>query len=513
MYNVVIVDDEPVIRVGLKASVNWEQEGLRLLGDFPNGEKALEAMKNSHVDILITDIKMPLMDGITLMKKTLKIFPKVKVVLVSSFNDFEYVREGLMHGAIDYILKPTLEPEDFLLLIKRCTKKLKEDQQIDEKLTKMEQSDSIRERKKVEHEIKLSLLNEKEELDVDGVLGLKHGPSLMVLMTMNQVEKVEQQFGFLYKSLLLEEIQEQFYIRHKDGICFPINQSDMLFLMPATINAEQMVRELKQTMDEESEVKFSFGYDVINQLEELESGFANCLAASKRRFFYYQEEIFCYEPPKETNVKRLKAEQLKQFLLPFDEQKVKGFLQDRYLVWETEEMDPTEIKDEACDMLTNLFQEKVEISVLLDKCIIIKKAETLHNLYRKLLAQIDELNHLIAKKGDKAYADNNLMETAVDYIHKYYTQELTLQSVATHIHISRNYFSILFKKYIKQNFIDYVIDLRIKKAKELLVLTNLKVYEVAEKSGFNDVKYFSKLFKKVTGLSPGDYRTEKQKSM
>lgn len=122
-----IVDDEPISRIGLKSSINWKQEGLNIIGDFPNGGKAYEAMENNHVDILITDINMPVMDGLTLMKKGMEIFPKLKVILVSSYSNFEYVKEAIIYGAIDYILKPTLEQEDFLQLIRKCVQKLDEE--------------------------------------------------------------------------------------------------------------------------------------------------------------------------------------------------------------------------------------------------------------------------------------------------------------------------------------------------------------------------------------------------
>ncbi|WP_198510249.1 response regulator, partial [Bacillus solitudinis] len=130
MYNIIIVDDEPVIRSGLKASVEWDKEGLSLLGDFSNGEEAFSIMKENHVDILITDIKMPIMDGLTLMKKALNLYPKLIVILISSYNEFAYVKEGIKYGAIDYVLKPTLEQEEFLQLIQKCVKRLDEEQSI-----------------------------------------------------------------------------------------------------------------------------------------------------------------------------------------------------------------------------------------------------------------------------------------------------------------------------------------------------------------------------------------------
>jgi two-component system, response regulator YesN len=509
MYNVMIVDDEPVIRFGLKASVNWEQKGLHLIGDFPNGEVAFQAMQTHHVDILITDIKMPVMDGLTLMKKALERFPNLKVILVSSYNDFEFVREGLMYGAVDYVLKPTLEPEEFLQLIQKCVKKIHEEEEIEEKLSLVDQTSMLKERKRLEQEIKRVLLHEKDDIEYEGKF---NGPFTVVFMKMKHVEKIEERFGFLYKSLILDEVQEQFYIDYEEGICFPIGETNMLFFIRKEENPKNTVAKLKQKFESETNVHFSFGYDVISTLTEVESGFKRSLSACNRSFFNEQKDIFKYEQPKQQYLKRLKTDQLKQFLLPYDKQKVTHFLQERYQQWKREEMAPADIKDEACDILTHLFVNKLDVSLLIEKCSRLKNTESLNELYHLLLKLIEQCDRLIVQMKEKPTADNELMEKALEYIHEHYTEELTLQRVASHIHISRNYFSILFKRFLNQNFIDYVIDLRIKKAKELLLHTPLKVYEVAENAGFKDVKYFSKLFKKITGFSPGDFRTEHQKS-
>ncbi|GGM38779.1 hypothetical protein GCM10011351_26130 [Paraliobacillus quinghaiensis] len=511
MCNVIIVDDEPVIRFGLKASINWEAEGLTLLGDFPNGEEAIKAMSENPVDILITDIKMPIMDGLTLMKEALKIFPNLKVILVSSYNDFEYVQEGLRYGAIDYVLKPTLEPDEFLQLIKKCVKKIREERDINTKLHLVDQTKLLQERKQLEQKLKKMLLQGKDHPYLDHKEAWMSGSLLVVYAKIDDIDDVEERFGDLYSSFALEEIHERFYSEFFEGVCLVIGETEILFLLKEVMSPEQEINQLKKSILEDFDLNFSFGYHVIRDLKDINNGVKCSRIAYKKRFFHPEQDVFKYDLPNEHNYNRLKAEQLKQFLLPFDEKKVKNFIEDRYEQWNKEEMDPDEIQQEATDILTNLFYDKLDLTLLLAKCSELNKTETLDGLFSLLVKQIDECSTLINDQDDKPYVDNGLMEEALEYIHQYYTEMLTLQMVADHIHISRNYFSILFKRYSDKNFIDYVIDLRIKKAAELLMNTSLKVYEVAKKSGFNDVKYFSKLFKKMTGHSPGDYRAEHQK--
>lgn len=502
-----IVDDEPVIRFGLKASVDWEREGLHLLGDFPNGEKALEAMDEHAVDLLITDIKMPIMDGITLMKETLKRYPHVKVLLVSSYNDFEYVREGLKHGAVDYVLKPTLEPEDFLQIVRKSVDLLKKDQAIEEKLHLVDETQALQHRKKVEQQLKRMLLQDGEA----SIESLWDPQKAMMVMYIQMIalDVIEERKGKMYQSFLLDEIQESFYSDFKEGICIHWNEADLVVVVPAYPDSPQHLQRWLQAI---TSIRFTIGYETASTIRELKKSFTYSKEASKKRFYQSKEEIFTYTPFNEISAKRLKGDQLKQFLIPYEKQKVMDFLQMHFEKRKRDMIDPDQMKDEACDILTHLFMGKIEdVALLFDKCTVLKKAETIDSLLESLQQQIKDCEMVMAKQGEKPFADNELIEKALEYIHQNYTDELTLQKLADHIHISRNYFSILFKRFLNQTFIDYVIDLRIKKAKELLTHTSLRVYEVAEQSGFGDVKYFSKLYKKTTGLSPGDYRTEHQK--
>lgn len=393
MCKVLIVDDEPVIRFGLKASIDWKTEGLDLIGDYPNGEEALRAIQSVQPDILITDIKMPLMDGITLMKHAIERYPHLKVILVSSYNDFEYVREGLRLGAVDYILKPTLEPEDLLQLLRNTIKKIHQEKNIESKLSQIEDSNVLEERRRIENEIKRIILSEEKRLNLENFPKWLQNDFLFVYMEMNQDAKVEMEYDLLYKSYVLDEIQTLFYQKIRNGISFSIGDTKMLFLIEKDKHEMEIVDSLRKQIDDEINLRFAFSHLTVSNV-------------------------------------------------------------------------------------TSIGQSFLQLQQAIDK----KSLST----------------------------DNELIDKALDFIHQHYTEEMTLQRIGEYVHISRNYFSIIFKRHLDKNFIDYVIELRVNKAKELLVQTSLKIYEVAEKSGFRDVKYFSKAFKRLTGLSPVDYRSQNQ---
>ncbi|MGM0844938.1 MAG: response regulator transcription factor [Bacillota bacterium] len=507
MFNVMIVDDEPIIRFGLKSSIDWEKENLKMVGDYSNGQQALDAMeKDVEVDILITDIKMPVMDGITLMKKALEKNPKLKIVLVSSYNEFEYVREGLTHGAVDYILKPTLEPETFLATVKKCVDKIEEDQQMKMKLEYANKSTDTAKRRKMEQEMKRILLKHNEKVKSESVLRMFEDPHTIVLLKMKEMDKVEEDFGFLYNSLIFEEIQERFYLEMNEGICFLIGDSELIFFLKKTSDSLSLTNMIKEKIEKETSIGIIYGYDVVHRVEDLANGYYRAHSACRRYFFHSEKEVFKYRPDMTQGVEPLSEQGLEGLLLPFDESSVDKFLDDRFLVWNSEDMKPSAIKKEAGRILKTLFMKKVDLPILMEKIAIIEASATLEEVWKSTREGLQTCSLLLVNGDSKPNIDNELLDKALRYIHANYTEELTLQSVADHIHISRNYFSILFKRLMNQNFIDYVIELRVKKAKELLRQTSLKVYEVAGNAGFNDVKYFSKLFKKVTGHSPGDYR-------
>ncbi len=507
VYNVIIVDDEPVIRFGLKASVNWDQEGLCLLGDFPNGEEALKVMEQHKIDILITDIKMPVMDGLALTKKALERFPTLKVVLVSSYTDFEYVREGLKLGAVDYVLKPTLEPEEFSGLIRKCVKLIEEEQTVEEKLQLINQAAFLKEQKSLEQIMKRVILQDLEPINFQEQFAWLQGSLLIITMRLNRAEEIEEQFGFLFQTMILEDIQDLFYENVNQGICFPVAETEMLFLMQINAEPYKVLETLKTEIEQETNLSFSFGYEVISDVSVVKEGVEKSRVACNQHFFYECQHIFRYQSFPKENAIPLRLDEFHQFLLPYDERRLTAFLQNRCKEWELGRLEPSEIKKEACEIVSHLFLKQLKWELLFEKCEQLKKAETLVQLQQILFQQIAEYDYLIPQNQTFSQGENQVITKALEYIHKHYTEELTLQTVAGHIHMSRNYFSVLFKRHIGQNFIDYVIDLRIKKAKELLRNTSLKVYEVADQSGFKDVKYFSKLFKKLTGISPADFRT------
>lgn len=507
MLKVLIVDDEPMIRFGIKASVDWAAEGCEIAGDCANGAEALALMEEGEVDILITDIKMPVMDGLTLIRHVRERSPRIKVILVSSHNDFDYVREGLKLGVVDYILKHTLEPEELLSILRTCKSMLDAEAPRHGTVEDNRNSEELLKRKSYEHQLKRYL--------VEGTVPNTGGPPwlsdhfMAVYVMLGQQQQLEESYGYLHTSILLEQMMEVFYGCHPEGIGFPTAENGVFYLIPAKSGeSEQHLILLKDALEAETGTRMTFGYELGCKRESLKSCFQHSRDICELGFFK-GEGIYCYQT--EAVVVRTGCHLpslLTSSAAPSDDQ-LEAVLARWRADWAEGGISPAVLKEEACRVISSLFSHTADSYALVEVFEGLFKAETLDALCSALKERIADLRKHAYDRMDPPVSTSPV-DKAIEYIHAHYLDSLTLQEVANVVHVSKNYFSILFKKTTGHNFIDYVIDLRIQKAKELLHATDLKIYEVAERSGTSDVKYFSKLFKKITGWTPNEYREQKR---
>jgi two-component system response regulator YesN len=515
MYRVAIVDDEPVIRFGIRASVDWGRENVGLAGDFANGEEAWRTIEKDPVDILITDIKMPVMDGLELTRRTLAQHPKTKVILVSSYNDFEYVRQGLKLGVVDYLLKPTLEPEGLLELVRKCLRLIEDERRYDLDRQLIRTTRITYDRKKHETDVKRALAHEDERLPQGAVPPWMNDGYALCTVLVNGLRETEESYGHLHVGMLLEEMQENFYEAVEEGIAFPAERA-LIIAFPALRleSPEEIIGTMCDIWSARLGISVTVGCAAGSNAEELRSVYQESGRAALRRFFEGEGKYFAQEPA--IPPLDLTATSHKPVSLLLQELRTAAHSRDAVAAeavircwidrWAALRTDPDAICREAFEIVTTLFMNEQEMTVLLEGFEDLKRSETLEELTRLLLAQIRGYRNSYAAGSHTSKGNKQLIDKAIDYISAHYTSEITLQQLADHVHMSKNYFCLQFKHHTNLNFIDYLIRLRIGKAKELIVDPGLKIYEVAEKAGFNDVKYFSKLFKKMTGLSPVEYR-------
>ncbi len=514
MWRAVIVDDEPVIRMGIKASLDWAGEGIEIAGEYANGAEALEQLHRSAVDILITDIKMPIMDGLELTRKALEASPLLKVVLISSHSDFEYVREGLKLGVVDYVLKHTLEPEELLLVIRKCKELLQEDRTEQHRRRGLSPDAREHERKRYEQELKRHLVQQTERMapgDYPDWLGDGY---IAASMRLNGVRAMEEQQGYLYKAVLLDQLVGSLYQHWPQAIAAQTGEHELFFLLPSDTpnpsdrETDTLLYRLRESLEQHYGVSVTIGCARGAGIDAIREHHRRSRAALERGFFEGAGIYADAGQPASDGAGRdsVRVPAIEPGMGADRLHELTAAWQARY---EAGGIAPQALKEEASRVLSVLFKHEVDPVVLVESFDRLFKSESLAELCGMLTEQFSELRKARLAASDAPISPNPIAQ-AVDYIHAHYLDTLTLQQVADRVHVSKNYLSILFKKSTGHNFIDYVITLRVQKARELLSLTDLKVYEVAERSGFHDVKYFGKLFKKMTGYSPLEYRDQRR---
>ena len=512
---VLIVDDEPIIRKGLKGFIEWEKEGLALEADCANGMEALEILQSRPIDILITDIKMPVMDGLQLTRKALEINPNMKVVLISSYGEFDYVREGMKYGAVDYLLKPTLEVDEFVSVLKRCQDMLQRNRKRAAEKESYNRHAVMRERKKLEHDIIRLLASNQTEFSFQDILGKQDCSYVCAFVMPDGLDASQELYGKLHVSVIYEDIQASFYEAFGKGSA-PMFAGEGLFLVyPDSEGTEETAAAFKRLIETELNMSVTIGYTVEPETEVVEHSLRRSREAGWRRFYEGTGRIYKWRNPGSgEDAAGGPAEMNMHAVLETirTSRHHAAVMESMISRWRSGGLSPEQVRKEAYELLSAFaYSDGDSKSSVVDCRDAIWRCETMDRLEASVRGWIEELEHPgMLRLTDKGGHSGQLVTKAIEYIMLHYREELTLQDVADSIHVSKSYFSNLFKKQTGQNFIDYLIDLRLHEAKRLLAHDDCKIYEVAEKSGFNDVKYFSKLFKKITGMTPMEYREKHQ---
>ncbi|MFD1775288.1 response regulator [Paenibacillus rhizophilus] len=517
MYRVLIVDDEPITRNGIEAFIDWEKEGLSVEASCANGAAALTVLENRPIDILITDIQMPLMNGIELMKQAFQLYPWLKVIMISSYSDFEYVKEGLKLGAVDYLLKSALEPAELLAVVHRCISMLKDERR---KEVEFQEGAIYRERKSTEQDIKRLIVQEQEFLPlIDWAPAWFQQRYACVYLILDGAGELKGNYGHLYVQLLLEDLQELFYRQIDEGAAMLMGESGMFLVFPDNVgDAELRIRYWKQTVEMELELSISAGFTIEQGICRLLNGLAGSRMACQRRFLEGLGGIYVWEGSTENKgtaqVSTIESElpDWKSFFeIIRNGDPISSAMENAMQRWKGMWLNPEQVKHEANELFTGIYEQQavtgLPLSELLD---LLERTETLDQILSILKHGLEDIGKtFIPRLADKGNG-GELIAKALEYITNHYSENLTLQIVADTVYLSKNYFSLLFKKQTGQNFIDYLIELRIREAKRLLAEEDVRISDISEIAGFNDVNYFRKLFKKMTGLTPLEYRERHQ---
>ena len=533
LYSIILVDDEEEVRKSIIKKIEWQAAGFHVVGDAENGEDAMEKIEMLEPDVVLTDIRMPYMDGLALAEKVRQRYPSMKVVIFSGYDDFEYAQKAIKLNVSEYILKP-VNVEELTSILKRIKENL--DFEIEEKrnLSRLREKyrkslPIIREQffnELVHKNLKKDLAEQKlreydipilgarkwmlaaidvEEGDVVESLSLHNEEELIPISVMQIVrEKLEGYYRFaLFQSaseadmVVITALDEDNSITGLTDVLGDIcKETKRILKVPVTIGIGHSCEDISGIPKAYQSAVDALGYKAIagngstiyiNDMEPVGSGKLEFDSLTEGELISAIK--FGPEEKIESSVKNI-MEKMKTAKVHFRQQQVYMIGIFNSIIQMMQQYDLA---------LEDIMGEELESMVLFDKQ---KKIE---EFGQWLLRIAGKLNHLINQERDMT--TRQVIQDAKQYIQdNYQNPDLSVEMICRHLHMSPAYFSTVFKKETGQAYIAYLTDVRLNKAVELLNKTDDKTYIIASKVGYQEQNYFSYVFKKKFGVSPTRYR-------
>lgn len=546
MLKIFLAEDEVVVRETIKRMIPWEELGFELVGEAADGEMALPLLIRQQPDLLITDIKMPFMDGLTLARLAKKEIPGLKVVILSGYDDFNYAKQAIGIGVEDYLLKP-ITKNALIERLSEIRSRYEHEKTQKEYYEKFQREMQAYEKNSSRDFFEvlvggsmdmMEVYKRAEKLGLDIVAEAYN----VLIFTMNCDEDFSGQRDE-YSSWEAEslELLENFFAGHSSAMLFRSNIFSYGVLLKGqreTIeeNTRACVDEIRKILsrqDGRREWFLAVGQSV-ERLSQIQKSYHTASRAFSQRYLYdenilYYDEMETMEHPggqaetednaylQKVDVNALNPAILQKFLSNGLQEEAENFVKDYFYAIGQEPMESlvfrnyvilnvrfsviSFIKGLGCD--TNEMESADTEEVLAESG---KNMESAIAYAKKMISQAIEIRD--QNSGNK---NRSILKTAVDFIDSHYMEEdISLNTVANVANVSANHFSALFSQNMGQTFIEYLTTLRMNKAKELLRCTGMRSSEIAGEIGYKDAHYFSYLFKKTQGMTPSDYRKARE---
>ncbi len=545
MIKVFLVEDEYAIREGIKKSVNWEANGYTLVGEAGDGEMAFPKIVKARPDILITDIRMPFMDGLELSRLVKKEIPNIKIVVLSGYDDFNYAKQAISIGVEEYILKP-VSGENLLTELGKIADAINVERQDelakDKYLRDMEEIRTLAKQKFI-HDMIDGKLSMQESLEQGRELGIDITAAYYSIVLFQAFPKnkagvpAEEEFDVAEYSGVSEEIYSRIretvskspnvylYEQVGDVLCF-LEKSDSLNDMNQ--NTQKGIDIIKEIMSTKSDwIYFISIGKPVERIRDVNSSYRDASKRFAERYMLDESFIF-YGENGYSNVLDIGGIDIKMV----SQKTIFHFLRNGTLV---------EIDDLVSEYFSSLGEEAMEsrlfcqyvlmealisgmafldsmnvsrekaasiLGELSDPVRFVDSVDKAKDYITRILKVLIEYRNQVS---DKKYTE--IIDKAREFIKaQYKNDEMSLQTVASYVNVSSNHFSAIFRKETGETFIDYLTKVRMDNAKDLLTCTSMKTSEIGFEVGYKDPHYFSYIFKKTIGMSPKEYRRMKKDS-
>ena len=524
-YTVLLVDDEPIILRSLEFAIPWDELNITKVIKAKNGEEALQLFHDHRPDIIISDIRMPSINGITLMSEVMHINPQLIFIVISGYSEFEYARESLGHGATGYLLKP-IDHDELTSMLEKSIVKLegnRKAKQQSEQLLDSVQALSLLARERMFAELiegNQRPLQHMKWLE-DNTLRKPYYINVVQLdhfSTMNkQWSEDEKRLWFFAVRNILEE-----WSKNNEGLAaFPFHSGEWIIIFEnvTDIQKRKMGEEIVQLIKQYSKLSCSVGISKqVQGIEQLHTAYQSAYDALHQRFYSGLDHVFIdskqliqndnssslWKYPKwieKELIQSIRTLELFRILQLLDILKVEletgGLTKDsliRYIV------EITVISRREFEHMNLIIDSSVDylIQNLMESTTLEQAIDILKEAFSSWITT--NLQHQSSDDGSA------LIGKAKSYIDNHYHNDIGIDEVSEFVGLSASHFCTIFKQVSGSTFLEYVTHCRIEKAKYILSNTEVKVYQLAPLVGYQDSKYFTQVFKKLTGMTPSEYR-------
>lgn len=547
MVRVFLVEDEVIVRDGIKKNIDWSGNGLEFVGEASDGELAFPMIQETKPDILITDIKMPFMDGLELSRLVKEHLPDTKIMILSGYDEFEYAKEAIGIGITEYLLKP-ISGAKLLEAVKKVADIIEKErnqrmvyEQIEREKLALEQLDR--------NKFFIRLISEKQSVSLIleraracGIDLLANKYQVILFKIFNDDEKIIYSESQNEKAEKIEQIMTRVSEKYAENvIVIKRNVEGWAFIIKEVGDIclkeirNKFIEELQILIKTQGDVKFFGGIGCeICRLSEFEKSFETADKAFAYRYFKELNQIVEYEEvviSREDQNNNIRSEQLSLGSLSTKQS-------DRRIV---ESFLKSGLRSEVKDFIDTYFAQLDEKNMRS----LIFRQYTIMDMYMAAVGMLEQIGYsskeLVEECGEfdamaNGFEDINqtkkylikvftiaigireeasqkkyvtLLQEAVDYIKENYdNEEISLNTVAASVKISPNHFSTIFSQQMKQTFIEFLTSVRMEKAKELLRSSTMRTSEIANNVGYKDPHYFSYIFKKTQECTPREFRNK-----
>lgn len=529
MYRIILIDDEPLILAGIASLICWEEHDCCIVGKATNGHAAIDLILEARPDIVITDIRMPVMNGLELIEACKEKNCEFAFIFLTNMEDFQLAKQAVHLGAVDYLVKLDLQPQTLIQALERAKEHCSRmESHHNKELYTLLLKDN---QKQLERNYFSQLIFHPSdpELPSNPEIDTRYESMYLILFQMKPEQILFGQaeaYDFSFISNLLLDVISGIGARYFSSHTILTPQKDTMLLVVSPkpeSDSEKSLSEFCAKVNAAIGTYFAltalFGISqkrnnplkLSDAYLEAQSALEHCYYDSSLRIVFYKSQYSRIKQPaqREFNINFLKKS-MSAAVLENESQDLKEIFYELSDLFAQYKPDKTQAVS-ACiniysylhDLLQNESGKDNVFPYSIDIAEQLSQLGSLDDILLWLNSFCEKICAMLTDRKEKR--SDKFVYMAKRYIHEHYREKLTLSEIAEYLKISPGYLSSSFSRYMNQTVSDYIAEVKIEHAKELIDSGQYLIYEIADQLGFENAYYFSKVFKKVTGMAPKNY--------